>query len=148
MRTHTVKIAERERINWTKNQENGTISIPTINLGIACLSSHVPSHRPIIFINAMTMRINANMKYTTFETNTQIILRYSCKPNIVPFTQPGLRKSVIKEVTKPISVAAIAINPLMMLTTWLLSSSLREVLSFANTLSVHTKKNTDMHKRI
>ena len=60
--------------NCTKNHENGTISIPTINLGSAALSSHL-SHLPIMFINAIAIKMNANTKYTTFDTSIHISLR-------------------------------------------------------------------------
>ncbi len=39
VRTATVNTEERESINWTINHENGTIRIPTINLGSCFLSS-------------------------------------------------------------------------------------------------------------
>jgi len=38
-KTATVKILESDSINWTKNQENGTIKTHTINLGRAFFSS-------------------------------------------------------------------------------------------------------------
>ncbi|MBT3729135.1 hypothetical protein HOF65_02335 [bacterium] len=37
-RDATVRIADIERINWTKNHENGTIITQMINLGNACFN--------------------------------------------------------------------------------------------------------------
>jgi hypothetical protein len=52
----------------------------------------------MIFINAIHISKNANMKYTTFETSIQIFLKYTSKPKRVPLSQLGSRKSVIKYV--------------------------------------------------
>lgn len=74
VRTPIVSIAETETTNCTKNQENGTISTQTINLGSDCLSSHL-SPAFMIFIIAITIRMSAKMKYTTLETSIHISLR-------------------------------------------------------------------------
>jgi len=57
-----VSIQATEIINCTKNQEKGTISIPTINFGKACLRAKVSPPAQTIFAKAITMSKKANTK--------------------------------------------------------------------------------------
>ncbi|MDP2396103.1 MAG: hypothetical protein Q8S84_07295 [bacterium] len=52
----------------------------------------------MIFINAIHISINANMKYTTFETSIHISLKYTFNQNKLPFIQVGDKNIVAKYV--------------------------------------------------
>ena len=62
LRADTVKIADIDNRNCTKNQENGTIITQIINLGSACFNSYLSCHFHIIFINAIHIRRKAKIK--------------------------------------------------------------------------------------
>jgi len=72
LKTATVRNAEIDRINCTKNQVKGTIITHTTNLGRADFNSQVPPHCHTIFIKAIIINIKANIKYTILEINIQI----------------------------------------------------------------------------
>jgi len=72
LKTATVRNAEIDRINCTKNQVKGTIITHTTNLGRADFNSQVPPHCHTIFIKAIIINIKANIKYTILEISIQI----------------------------------------------------------------------------
>ena len=71
-KTATVRIADIDSINCTKNQVKGTIITQITNFGNELFNSHIPPQLPIIFINEIAIRINAKIKYTILEISTQI----------------------------------------------------------------------------
>jgi len=50
----------------------------------------------MIFINAIHIRINANIRYTTFETRIHIDLKYEFNQNKLPFIHSGDKNTVDK----------------------------------------------------
>lgn len=113
-----VRRLERERINCTKNQVNGTTKTPKINLGRACLIWKLSTF-PITFINAIPIKMSAKTKYTTFEIKIHICLRAPSDPPIqitAPEVQSGYKKSPTKKVINPSKTA----NQLLIwLNTWI-----------------------------
>jgi len=104
--TDTVNIADIDNINWTKNQEKGTISTQIINFGNACFSSHL-SHFQIIFINAITISNNANIKYTTFEIKIHMVFKCIDNHKNSQLIQLGFKNNEINCVSNHINIHVI-----------------------------------------